>query len=183
MSWRRALPTSLMARLRCIARPCVTALAFVRWGVWRRRAAPRSGPICVVGLHSQTIGIGDAARRVSHALRLAGAQVVDWDVSARFGRAQGPCADASGEPPAEAAALVIVLNPPELVQLVAMTGAAPFRGRFCVGAWAWELSDIPRGWRAAFRYVDEAWGCSRFVADAIAARAPEGLPVRVLAHR
>ena len=76
--------------------------------------------------------------------------------------------------------MVIFLNPLELVQLVATVGGGPFRGRFCVGAWFWELSQAPSSWRRGFRYVDEVWACSRFVADAVSARAPKDFVVRVL---
>jgi glycosyltransferase involved in cell wall biosynthesis len=80
----------------------------------------------------------------------------------------------------KAASLVIFLNPHELVQLLAMAGAEPFEGRFRVGAWFWELETVPRSWRPAMGYVDEVWAGSRFVADAVARRAPAGLPIRVL---
>jgi len=68
----------------------------------------------------------------------------------------------------------------ELVQLIATVGSGPFQGRHCVGAWFWELSQAPRSWRAGFGYVDEVWACSRFVAEAIGARAPKDFVVRVL---
>jgi glycosyltransferase involved in cell wall biosynthesis len=84
------------------------------------------------------------------------------------------------QPPSEAASLVIFLNPHELVQLVAMAGPGPFRGRFCVGAWFWELETAPQSWQPAMGYVDEVWAGSRFVAEAVARRAPAGLPIRVL---
>jgi glycosyltransferase involved in cell wall biosynthesis len=136
----------------------------------------------VVGFHGSVLGIGEAARAFSASLRAAGADVIDWDISTLFGHRVrlegGYCA----APPAKAGALVIFLNPLELVQLVAMTGEGPFKDRFCVGSWAWELRDAPSSWRQGFRYVDEVWACSRFVAEALAALAPEGFRVRVLPH-
>ena len=179
---RRALPAdlALASRVRQAVRPAVAILAFARWGWRRRRMAPRPGPICVVGFHGEVIGIGEVARRLSHALRLAGAEVIDWDIGPLFGRPA--LSEASTTPPINAATLIIFLNPPELVQLAAMVGARPFEGRFCVGDWAWELTEAPKGWRGGFRYVDEVWACSRFVADAVESRAPAGFPVRVLPY-
>jgi glycosyltransferase involved in cell wall biosynthesis len=87
---------------------------------------------------------------------------------------------APSTPPADAGTLVIFLNPHELVQLMAMAGAAPFEDRFRVGAWFWELEDVPRSWGPAMGYVDEVWAGSRFVAAAVARRAPPGLQIRVL---
>jgi glycosyltransferase involved in cell wall biosynthesis len=178
----RSLPLSQTAlhRLRRTAGAAFRVVAWVKAGRARRMTPPRPGPVCVVGFHSDILGISEAARGFSQALRSAGAQVVDWDIGPVFGRPPGPGRTAPTEPPQEAAAMVIFLNPLELVQLVATVGGRPFQGRFCVGAWFWELSRAPKSWRAGFRYVDEVWACSRFVADAIAATAPRDFVIRVL---
>jgi glycosyltransferase involved in cell wall biosynthesis len=179
----RALPFSplVMHRLRRAASLGFRLAAYVKLGAARRPVRPRPGPICVVGFHGSVLGIGEAARSLSEALSEAGAEVVEWDISALFGHEVRLDCKASPNPPAEAANLVIFLNPHELVQLVAMVGAAPFEGRFCAGVWYWELEQIPGSWRPAMRYVDEVWAGSRFAAEAISARAPKGLPIRVLA--
>lgn len=179
----RSLPIAqpLLHRLRGLVGVAFRFSAWLRHGRARRPARPAPGPICVVGFHGSVLGIGEAARALSSALRLAGAEVVDWDISLLFGhdlRLDGAYQTA---PPA-AGAMLIFLNPHELVQLMAMTGGAPFKDRFCAGCWAWELESAPRSWRAAMGYVDEVWACSRFVADAVAVRAPPGLPIRVLPH-
>ena len=178
----RALPVDpvLMHRLRRSASMGFRLAAWLRHGRSRRPAAPRGGPVCVVGFHGSVLGIGEAARALGEALRLAGAEVSEWDISALFGHEVRLDCKASPEPPASASSLVIFLNPHELVQLVAMTGSRPFAGRFCVGAWFWELEQVPRSWRPAMGYVDEVWAGSRFVAEAVARRAPKGLPIRVL---
>ncbi len=180
----RALPIDqrLLHRLRRLAGAGFAFSAYVRHGLNRKPQAPRPGPVCVVGFHGSVLGIGEAARAFSAALRAAGAEVVDWDISARFGHDVRLGGGYPTEPPADAASMVIYLNPRELVQLVGMAGAAPFRDRFCVGAWAWELEEVPKGWTAALRYVDEAWACSRFVADAVSRIASPDLTVRVQPH-
>ena len=178
----RALPFSpaVMHRLRRGASVGFRVTAWAKYGRTRRRQAARPGPVCVVGFHGSVLGIGEAARAFAAALRLAGAEVVEWDISALFGHEVRLDCTASPQPPAEAASLVVFLNPHELVQLVAMTGAEPFRGRFCAGVWFWELEQVPKSWRPAMGYVDEVWAGSRFVADAVSRRAPASLPVRVL---
>jgi glycosyltransferase involved in cell wall biosynthesis len=178
----RALPVgpALLHRLRRAAGLGFQVTAFLKHGVSRQPGAPRPGPICVAGFHGSVLGIGEAARGLADALRLSGAEVVEWDISALFGHDVRLDCAAPPTPPDEASCLVIFLNPRELVQLVAMVGASPFKGRFCVGFWFWELEQTPRSWRGAMRYVDEAWAGSRFVARAVAARAPKALPVRVL---
>jgi glycosyltransferase involved in cell wall biosynthesis len=178
----RTLPIDqrLLHRLRRAAGLGFEVGALLRHGLWRKPAPRRPGPVCVVGFHRSVLGIGEAARAFSASLRAAGAQVVDWDISALFGHEVRLDGDSQTTAPAEASALVVFLNPRELVQLVAMVGGAPFRGRFCVGFWFWELEAAPRGWRAAMRYVDEAWTATHFVAEAVASRAPKSLTVRIL---
>lgn len=180
----RALPfnPAVMHRLRRSAGVGFRITAFVRHGRSRRPQTPRPGPVCVVGFHGSVLGIGEAARAFAGALRLAGAEVTEWDISALFGHDVRLDSKASPQPPLDAASLVIFLNPHELVQLVAMTGAAPFKGRFCVGAWAWELEQVPRSWRGAFRYLDEVWTPSRFVTAAVTPVVPAGFRVRTLPH-
>jgi glycosyltransferase involved in cell wall biosynthesis len=178
----RALPFSptVMHRLRRGASVGFRLTAYVKLGRSRRPQAPRPGPVCVVGFHGSVLGIGEAARAFAAALRLAGAEVVEWDISALFGHKVRLDCLAPAHPPTDAASLVVFLNPHELVQLVAMAGPGPFQDRFCAGVWFWELEQIPRSWRPAMGYVDEVWAGSRFVAAAVAQRAPAGLPIRVL---
>jgi glycosyltransferase involved in cell wall biosynthesis len=178
----RAMPFSpaVMHRLRRGASVGFRIAAYAKLGRSRQRQSPRAGTICVAGFHGSVLGIGEAARVFTAALRLAGAEVAEWDISALFGHEVRLDSTASAHPPAEAANLVIFLNPHELVQLVAMAGAEPFRDRFCAGVWFWELEQVPNSWRPAMRYVDEVWAGSRFVAEAVTRRAPASLPVRVL---
>lgn len=180
----RSLPVGPLAlhRLRRLAGHGFEALAWLAHGRSRKPARPGPGPVCVVGFHGSVLGIGEAARAFSESLRAAGGEAINWDVSALFGHDVRLGGDYVFTPPAEAGAFVLFLNPRELIQLMAMTGGKPFEGRFCVGAWAWELESAPKNWRGAFRYVDEAWACSAFVAGAVRQRAPAGFPVRVLPH-
>ncbi len=178
----RALPIGpvLRHRLRRVAGFGFWAAAWIKVGRSRRQRSPRPGPVCVVGFHGSVLGIGDAARALSKALRLAGAEVVDWDISAVFGHDVRLDGAAQPVPPTSASSMVVFLNPLELVQLLAVVGAAPFRDRYRVGFWFWEQERAPRRWRSAMRYVDEVWTASRFVGAAVAARSPKGLAIRVL---
>jgi glycosyltransferase involved in cell wall biosynthesis len=172
----------LAHRLRRAAGVGFEAAAYLRFGNDRARQQPRPGPVGVVGFHGSVLGIGEGARAFSAALRGAGVEVVDWDISALFGHERRLEMTASAQPPEGVASLVVHLNPRELVQLVAMAGASPFRGRFCVGYWAWELEQAPRSWRAGLGYVDEVWTPSAFVAGAVEALAGGTRPVRVFPH-
>ena len=180
----RALPVpqSMLTRLRGLMAYLFRLSAWWSYGRRRKPCAPKPGPVCVVGFHGSVLGIGEAARAMSSALRLAGAEVIDWDISPHFAHDVRLDGGWQSEPPTDAGAMLLFLNPNELIQLIAMTGGKPFEGRFCAGNWAWELESAPRSWKDAMRYVDEVWACSRFVSDAVAVRAPAGLPIRVLPH-
>jgi glycosyltransferase involved in cell wall biosynthesis len=180
----RALPVDprLVHRLRRAAGAGFEAAAFLRYGKDRRATPPQAGPVAVVGFHGSVLGLGEGARAFSAALRGAGLEVIDWDISGVFGHERRLYSDAVMHMPEQASSLVVHLNPRELVQLVAVTGPGPFLGRFCVGYWAWELEQAPPAWRAGLRYVDEVWAPSRFAADAVSALAGVNMPVRVFPH-
>ncbi len=159
-----------------------SASAYLRHG-WRRRSGEaRQGPIAVVGFHGSVLGLGDGVRAFSAALRAGGAQVVDWDIGDVFGHGRHLAGDSKPTPPPGDGPMVIHLNPRELIQLVGLYGRGPFQGRRVIGYWAWELEAVPRAWSAAFRYVDEVWTPSNFVAEAVRAAAPASTPVRVFPH-
>lgn len=160
------------------------AKAYLTYG-WRRRRAEvpsAEAPVIIAGFHGAVLGLGEAARGLTKALRLAGRPVVDWDITAFLGQIRRLDEGDPAEPPAGPATLIAHMNPVELIHLIARTRGAPFRGRRTIGYWAWELPRIPKSWRAAFRYVDEVWTPSRFTAEAVRAAAPPGLTVRVMPH-
>lgn len=180
----RSLPfgRSGAGAVRRLAAAGFSASAYLRHG-WRRRpGAVQPGPVVVVGFHGSVLGLGDGVRAFSAALRATGAEVTDWDIAEVFGHDQHLKGDCAVAPPLGHGPMVIHLNPRELIQLVALFGRAPFQGRRVIGYWAWELEAVPRAWAAAFRYVDEVWTPSNFVAEAVRAAAPETVPVRVFPH-
>jgi hypothetical protein len=98
----RALPIdpAVMHRLRRSASLGFRVAAFAKYGWSRRQQAPRPGPVCVAGFHGSVLGIGEAARAFTAALQLAGAEVVEWDISALFGHEVRLDSKASPSPPA-----------------------------------------------------------------------------------
>ncbi|MDG2521308.1 glycosyltransferase family 4 protein [Caulobacter segnis] len=143
---------------------------------------PPSGPIIVAGFHGSVLGIGEAARSLSATLRSAGFEVIDWDVSALFGHERRIQAGDPAAPSPGAGTLIAHMNPPELLQLIALHGGDALKGRRAIGYWAWELEHLPRAWKPAFRHVDEVWAPSRFTAEAVEEVAPRGMTIRVLPH-
>jgi glycosyltransferase involved in cell wall biosynthesis len=174
--WRHApdLSQAISARLPALR-------AYRRYG-WRRRPTRSTGPVTVAGFHGAILGLGEGARGLVDALVQADMSTYAWDVSEALGHARRLNRGDEAPPPQGKGVFIAHMNPPELIQLIASTGPAPFEGKRIIGYWAWELPDIPREWKAAFRYVDEVWAPSAFTAQAIRRSAPRRLPVRIMPH-
>jgi glycosyltransferase involved in cell wall biosynthesis len=175
LAWRRAPAFSQAVSIR------LPALRAWRLYGWRRRARPpRVAPITIAGFHGAVLGLGEAVRSATSALRDAGVTVKAWDISELMGHARRlPVGDTTSPTPGPGV-LVAQMNPPELIRLISTTGAAAFEGKYVIGYWAWELSQIPALWKPAFRYVDEVWALSEFTADAVRRAAPRRVKVRVM---
>ena len=169
MVWR-ALPGA--AHAVSLRLPYVRAYLFYGWKRRGVRVAPADAPVIVAGFQGAVLGLGEAVRGLTRAVRLTGRQVVAWDISERLGHARR-LDEGDPEVPVRGAGVMIVqVNPVELIHLISQTRGAPFAGRRTIGCWAWELPRIPKAWRRAFRYVDEVWALSEFGADAIRRDAP-----------
>ncbi|CAN7315287.1 glycosyltransferase family 4 protein [Caulobacter sp. LjRoot300] len=175
LTWRHAPAFSQAVSTR------LPALRAYRLYGWRRRARPpRVAPITVAGFHGAVLGLGEAVRSTTLALSDAGVGAGAWDISELMGHARRLSAGDPTPPAPGPGMLIAQMNPPELIRLISTTGAAAFEGKYVIGYWAWELSEIPALWKPAFRYVDEVWALSEFTADAVRRAAPRRVKVRVM---
>ena len=174
LAWRHApdLCQAISVRLPAIR-------AYVRYG-WRSRRSRAVGPITIAGFHGAVLGLGEAVRSATSALRGAGVPVRTWDISEALGHARRLSVGEIAPPPPGPGVLILQINPPELIRLLTIAGSAAFAGKYVIGCWAWELSEIPSLWRPAFNYVDEIWALSEFSAQAIRRAAPKRVTVRVM---
>lgn len=163
--------------------PLIRAKAFLRYG-WRRsfERHQAGSSVTVAGLHGSIVGIGEGARATATALRNAGLEVYDWDLSAIFSHPRHLIVGDPRPPAAGPGVIIVQMNANELVRLVGAVGAAPFVGKRCIGYWAWELETIPTIWRHAFHYVDEIWTPSDFTSEAVRRSAPRRVKIRTLHH-
>lgn len=175
LAWRHAPAFSQAVSIR------LPALRAWRLYGWRRRARPpRVAPITVAGFHGAVLGLGEAVRSATRALRDAGVAVRAWDISELMGHSRRLPVGETTPPAPGPGVLIAQMNPPELIRLISTTGAAAFENKYVIGCWAWELSEIPALWKPAFRYVDEIWALSDFTADAVRRGAPRRVKVRVM---
>ena len=176
-AWRR-LPKGLRYALFGVAKRGLETLRPLRVLSGWRKGHLGGEPVTVLGLHSAVVGIGEGARLAAEALEEAGLTVAREDVSAVYGlKAELPVPASA---PATGGVVVSHINPPELMWLLALTGAEHLKGKKHIGYWAWELEQAPKDWAKAFAYVDEVWALSEFNAVSLRAIAPKGMRVKAV---
>lgn len=143
--------------------------------------SPAALPVCVAGLLSSTVGIGEGARLCVTALDRLGYRPIGADLSSRFQRLEID-GNAASVPslPAGPGTIIMHLTGDTIAAGLAMLGRRGTAGKRIIGYWAWELPQIPARWRAGLAFVDEVWTPSRFAADAV--RPFTSKPVRVVPH-
>jgi hypothetical protein len=129
--------------------------------------------VVVAGLMRDGLGLGEAARGYVRALSAAGHHVSQHTVRlpGRLSPHGDPGPDGLVHVPevsadAEADAVIVCLNPPEIELLRASGGRLP-AGRAVVGAWAWEVDPLPEDWPASPQRLDELWVHSESVARVV----------------
>ena len=123
--------------------------------------------INVIGSADGVSGIGEDARALSDVLNSAGVQYAIFNV--RYPAEIVTTAQSDREASFADRPLfpinVFCLPPFETARLKLVYGENLFAGRYNVGYWPWELSNLPRMWRFAFDLVDEIWASSQFLMD------------------
>ena len=51
-------------------------------------------------------------------------------------------------------------------------GSEYFKNKYNIGVWFWEIADFPKKWQDSFKYFDEIWVASSFIANALSKRSP-----------
>jgi len=127
----------------------------------------------VIGYLGETLGLAEAARLYIKALSAVDIPVAttaitadlpiedDQQAIARYGSSVwndliSPVAPAFN---------LACLNGDHLHHLIRTQGESILRGRPTIGQWGWETDVLPPSWTGAFRYVDEVWVYSTFMAE------------------
>jgi glycosyltransferase involved in cell wall biosynthesis len=139
-----------------------------------RPATYQQPGVNLAGFLTAELGVGEVARRLAAAMDAAavpyGTYTFERTVSRQ--RAQRP-ADISTRFDTN----IVCVNADSMGSFVQSVGPDFSAGRYRVGVWFWETADLPPMFHPAFGNVDELWAASDFVADALQASAPAGLPV------
>ena len=142
--------------------------------------APRNLSVEALGYFDGNLGLGQAARGYTEALRAAGVPVATRNVTAMIPSVPGrelteraPEREFErGDDVADAAVSLICLNADQLITFIREEGPVIPAERFRIGLWAWETDAVPDRWKDAYQHVDEIWTYSRYTADILAAVSP-----------
>jgi glycosyltransferase involved in cell wall biosynthesis len=139
---------------------------------------PGAGPVTVAGYLGAPTGLGAAARRLASALRLAGFEVAEADLTGPL--RQGPPGPPPRVPPGPGT-LMVHVNGPMLPWAMRALGRRAVAGKRVVAVWNWELPVLAPDWRRGFRFAHDVWVSSRFTAGAVEAE-PGAPPVSVVPY-
>jgi len=134
-----------------------------------RRHRPHPG-VRVAGYLRAEMGVGQLGRLAGAAVEAAGIPVSHHVDRQTTSRQLHPFVHAVDD---DMNVNLICVNADELPGFAGRVGPEFFESKYTIGLWAWEVSTFPERYAAAFHYVDEVWGCSRFTRDAIAAVSPK----------
>ncbi len=141
--------------------------------------AAANHPVTVAGYFGAPTGLGSAARRLAAALRLAGFDVAEADLTGPL--RQGPGGGPPPRVPPGPGTLMVHVNGPMLPWAMRVLGRRAVAGKRVVAVWNWELPVLAPDWRRGLRFAHEIWVSSRFTAGAVAAE-PGAPPVRVVPY-
>ncbi|WP_232057986.1 glycosyltransferase [Cohnella abietis] len=75
---------------------------------------------------------------------------------------------------------ILHLNAEQMFESYTYFGQKNFEGRYNIGFWHWELEDFPDEWLDGFKFVNEVWVPSSFVANSVSMKSP--VPVIRIPH-
>jgi glycosyltransferase involved in cell wall biosynthesis len=125
----------------------------------------------LAGYLSSELGVGEAARQLGKALAAGGLESAEVDVPVEESRFSEAFAEIDREDHPFDVNLVCV-NADMLPAVAREMPRSFFQRRHTAGLWFWEVEQFPERWRDSFKFLDEVWTASEFVADAVRPLAP-----------
>ncbi len=126
----------------------------------------------VAGYFRTESGVGESGRAQVVALTTAGVPTRLVDFSEHAPSRRGDAGVAGRESGGDHRINLVCVNADQVPAFVTATGPEFFAGRYNIGSWWWELPQFPEIWTGAFRYFDEIWAGTQFIASAIARKSP-----------
>lgn len=131
----------------------------------------------LAGFLTAELGIGEVARRLASALRVAS---VPFATTTFTQTANRTAVEFRADSEARFDTNIVCVNADSWGSFAQRVGPGFFAGRTTIGVWFWETSTFPSMFHSAFSGIDEIWTASSYVADILRASAPSNIPVREL---
>lgn len=139
----------------------------------------RSFGVNLAGYLTSEKGTGEAARSAATVLSAAGVPLaLNNIIDTASANKETPPGAVRRENPY--AINIAWINGDQAANFAFHKGSDYFKGRYNIGAWAWEVTDFPEEWMPRFQYFDEIWVPSIFVQEALSRVAP--IPVTSMHH-
>lgn len=136
---------------------------------WRQSSRPWG--VNVAGYLNAELGVGEAARQMISALDARGIPLVPVGVVTNWSR-RGHSFEYLPPEQGPFAVNLICVNADMVSDFATRASAGLLERRYSIGLWFWEVSTFPQRSHGAFEYLDEVWGASEHITDAIAAASP-----------
>jgi glycosyltransferase involved in cell wall biosynthesis len=134
-------------------------------------ASRASSSVNYVGYFRAHLGVAEAARNSVQALTSAGVGVTAIDITASASSPEGAYVfDAAASGTMQSTISILGCNADMLPSVLAKL-PAKVQHTYRIGCWYWEAPEFPDEWCDRFDMVDEVWAATRFIAEAIRAKA------------
>jgi glycosyltransferase involved in cell wall biosynthesis len=130
----------------------------------------------VIGYVNSEVGVGEAARRVVTALGEVGVSVGVASVPAPESQL---LKDIDHQMALSHRTIVLAVNADQVPHVVPYLPKSQKKQKV-IGQWFWELERAPSWMVNAFRFLDEVWVATEFMAGAVKSVAPRKFPVKVM---
>lgn len=128
----------------------------------------------VVGFFNGEFGLAEAGRLLVRSLRSVNYPVSTILTTVPNHRNQNPFPT---ENVWQHDTAIVSVNAGELPGVYRTFGPDPFRNRYVIGQWFWELEEFPQQCHIGYQYVNELWASTKFIQETISKYAPANVKV------
>ena len=132
-------------------------------------ARPHAYGATVFGFLRAESGVGEAGRRIVHALAETGLPTAAKSLSTGTYLERETAADPFIVHQSAYRYHLFAINADNTARLPHLVNDRDWIDRYKIGIWNWELSKFPEAFNGAFEFVDEVWTPSAFITEAVAA--------------
>ena len=129
----------------------------------------------VIGYLNAEVGIGEAGRLVSLAIRAADIPLTTIHYSRTSSRQEMQFAT---DEEARFKTLFLSVNADQIPVVCSDLGTDFLNGRHIISQWFWELEQLPPWYEAAYHHVNEVWVPTKFMYDALVDHIPDNIEVK-----